>query len=271
MTIEQALAAAQALGLGRLDSTLLLAHRLRRPREWLIAHADATPDADSLAAFFDDCRHRADGVPVAYLTGRRAFMDLGLEVTPAVLVPRPETETLAQWAIERLRALPLARPRVVDLGTGSGALALAIASACPHAEVTATDCSDAALAVARANANRLNLKVRFAQGDWWHAVGRTHFDLAVCNPPYIAAGDPHLAALRHEPQDALVAGALGLDALAKVIWQAVGHLSGWLLVEHGWSQADDVTRLLSGAGFLRAETRLDLGGLPRCTGGHTAP
>jgi len=270
MTVAQALAAAQALGLSRLDAALLLAHRLQRQREWLIAHPDATVSAQALAAFNADCRRCGDGVPLAYLTGRRAFMDLELEVTPAVLVPRPETETLAHWAIERLRALPSTKPRVIDLGTGSGALALAIASACPHAEVTATDCSAAALAVASANAARLGLPVRFAEGDWWRAVGDARFDLAVCNPPYIAVGDPHLAALQHEPQGALVAGAMGLDALTQVIEQAAAHLDGWLLLEHGWNQADGAIRLLSRAGFDRIETRLDLGGLPRCSGGQTA-
>jgi len=269
MTVAQALVAAQALGLSRLDAALLLGHRLHRSREWLIAHPTEAVGGQALAAFDTDCRRRADGVPVAYLIGRREFMSLELEVTPAVLVPRPETETLAQWAIERLRALPAAKPRVVDLGTGSGALALAIATACPQAEITATDCSAAALAVASANAARLKLGVHFAEGDWWRAVGDARFDLAVCNPPYVAAGDPHLAALGHEPRGALVAGATGLDALARVIERAAGHLSGWLLLEHGWNQADEVTRLLSSAGFRGIETRRDLSDLPRCSGGQT--
>jgi release factor glutamine methyltransferase len=270
MNVEQALATARALGLTRLDAALLLGHHLRHPREWLIAHPSAPIEAQTLEAFDADCRRRADGVPVAYLTGRREFMGLDLAVDPRVLVPRPETETLAQWAIERLRAAsPGHRPRVIDLGTGSGALALAIAAACPHAEVTATDCSAAALVLAQANAQRLGLDVRFAEGDWWSAAGPGRFDLAVANPPYIAEGDPHLAALRHEPSRALVAGAAGLDSLARIIEAAPRHLSGWLLLEHGWNQADDVKRLMSQAGFREVETRADLNRLPRCAGGRT--
>ena len=270
MNVEQALVRAQALGLGRLDAALLLAHRLRRRREWLLAHGMDEVDPGVVALFDADCLRRADGVPVAYLTGQREFMGLTLGITADVLVPRPETETLAEWAIERLRALPQSRPRVVDLGTGSGALALAIASACHRADVTATDASLAALAVARANAERLGLAVRFADGDWWSAVGEARFDLAVSNPPYVAAGDPHLRALRHEPQAALVAGAQGLDALAQVVVAAPRHLTGWLLVEHGWNQADAVRRLMSDVGFRNVETRADLNGLPRCTSGQTA-
>ena len=269
MNVEQALASARALGLTRLDAALLLGHHLQRRREWLIAHSLEPVEGRAFEAFEAACRRCADGVPVAYLTGRREFMGLDLAVSPDVLVPRPETETLAQWAIERLQAMPTAsKPRVIDLGTGSGALALAIAAAWPQAEVTATDCSAAALRVARANARRLSLAVRFAEGDWWAPAGDRRFDLAVANPPYVAEGDPHLAALRHEPQDALVAGDTGLHALQQIIAEGPQHLAGWLLLEHGWNQADDVARLLSLAGFSDIETRLDLNGLPRCTGGR---
>ncbi|HEU5294143.1 MAG TPA: peptide chain release factor N(5)-glutamine methyltransferase [Burkholderiaceae bacterium] len=271
MNVEQALAAARERGLSRLDGALLLANRLEQRREWLIAHPLAPVPMAALAAFTDDCRRRADGVPVAYLTGRREFMGHELLVTADVLVPRPETETLAQWAIERLHMLRshAVAPRVIDLGTGSGALAVALGAACPGAEITATDCSAAALAVARANAHRLGLHVRLAEGDWWSAVAGERFDLAVANPPYIAEGDAHLAALRHEPRHALVAGGAGLDSLARVIEHARKHLSGWLLLEHGWDQADPVSRLLSQAGLSCIETRRDLNGLPRCTGGCT--
>jgi release factor glutamine methyltransferase len=270
MNVEQALAAARARGLTRLDAALLLAHHLRCRREWLIAHTLAPVEARAFEAFGVDCGRRADGVPLAYLTGRREFMGLDLQVTADVLVPRPETETLALWAIERLQAMPTGSgPRVIDLGTGSGALALAIAAACPQAQVAATDCSAAALAVAQANGQRLRLPVRFTQGDWWLAAGDGRFDLAVANPPYVAEGDPHLEALRHEPRRALVPDATGLHALAQIIEAAPQHLSGWLLLEHGWTQADDVRRLLSLAGFYEVETRSDLNGLPRCTGGHT--
>jgi release factor glutamine methyltransferase len=177
----------------------------------LIAHSLEPIEAPAFEAFEADCRQRADGVPIAYLIGRREFMGLELLVSADVLVPRPETETLALWAIERLGGLPPhPKPRVIDLGTGSGALALAIAAACPQVEVTATDCSAAALAVARSNGHCLRLDVRFAEGEWWQAAGDRKFDLAVANPPYIAKGDPHLPALRHEPQHALVAGDAGL-------------------------------------------------------------
>jgi len=271
MNVEQALAAARERGLSRLDAAVLLGHRLGQRREWLIAHSLAPVPTAALAAFTDDCRRCVDGVPVAYLTGRREFMGHELMVTSDVLVPRPETETLAQWAIERLRVLRSrsAVPRVIDLGTGSGALAVALGTACPDAEITATDCSPAALAVAGANAHRLGLQLRLAEGDWWSAVATEWFDLAVANPPYIAEGDSHLAALRHEPRHALVAGAAGLEALARIIERARQHLSGWLLLEHGWDQADPVSRLLSQAGLSCIETRRDLNGLPRCTGGCT--
>jgi len=270
MTVEQALAAAQRLGLDRLDAALLLAHRIQQRREWLIAHPDADVDPSAWAAYTADCQRRADGVPLAYLTRRREFMGLDLQVTSEVLVPRPETETLAQWAGERVRALPRApAPQVIDLGTGSGALALALAAACPWTDVTATDRSAGALAVARSNAQRLGFALRFCEGDWWAAVAGLRFDLAVANPPYIAEGDEHLAALRHEPRHALVAGSAGLDALRRIIDGAREHLSGWLLLEHGWQQADAVAQLLAQAGFVDIETRRDLNGLLRCTGGCT--
>jgi release factor glutamine methyltransferase len=271
MNVEQALASARTLGLARLDASLLLGHQLQRRREWLIAHPLEPVEARAFEAFEAACRRCADGVPVAYLTGRREFMGLELALSADVLVPRPETETLAQWAIERLQAMPTgAKPRVIDLGTGSGALALAIAAAWPQAEVIATDCSAAALQVARANGQRLGLDVRFAKGDWWAAAGDRRFDLAVANPPYIAEGDPHLGALRHEPQHALVAGETGLHALQQIIAEGPQHLAGWLLLEHGWNQADDVKRLMSVAGFSDVETRVDLNGVPRCTGGRAA-
>jgi release factor glutamine methyltransferase len=268
MTVDGALALARSLGVDRLDATLLLAHRLKCSREWLLAHSDATLSADQQARFEGDCRQRVDDVPLAYLTGVREFRGLMLSVSPAVLVPRPDTETLADWAIEVIQALPATpRPRVADLGTGSGALALAMAAACPHADVTATDASASALAVAAGNAQRLGLSVRWRCGDWWQAVAGEGFELAVSNPPYVAANDPHLHALRHEPRQALIAGDDGLVALQRIISHARPALSGWLLLEHGWDQADAVQNLLSQAGFTHIETRRDLHGQRRCTGG----
>jgi release factor glutamine methyltransferase len=268
MTVHGALERAHVLGIERLDSMLLLAHRLMCSREWLLAHPDATLDAAMQGAFEADCHRRADNVPLAYLTGQREFHGLALHVDSAVLVPRPDTETLADWAIECLGAWhSTARPRVVDLGTGSGALALAIAAACPDADVTATDVSAEALTVASGNAQRHGLRVRFRHGDWWHAVAGERFDLAVSNPPYVAAGDPHLHALRHEPRQALVAGTDGLAALRRIVAGARDRLDGWLLLEHGWDQADAVHDLLAKAGFADIQTRRDLHGQQRCTGG----
>ena len=247
-----------------------LAHHAARAREWLIAHADAELEPGPTSHFDTDCRRRADGVPLAYLTGTREFHGLTLQVNPSVLVPRPETECLADWAIEILRSEWHGRPaaRVIDLGTGSGALALAIAAACPSASITATDVSAAALDIARTNASSLNLAIRLAQGDWWQAVFAERFDLALANPPYIAPGDTHLAALRHEPADALVAEDNGLAALKAITGGAASHLSGWLMLEHGWNQADGVRALLLQAGFTDIQTRHDFGGQPRCTAGR---
>jgi release factor glutamine methyltransferase len=268
MTVEQALQRACGLGVDRLDAALLLAHHLGRSRAWVIAHARDPVDAERLAPFDADCRQRADDVPLAYLIGRREFMGLELRVTRDVLVPRPETETLALWAIELLQQRATARPRVIDLGTGSGALALAIAAACPQAQVTAIDCSAAALDVARSNAERLGLPLRLVQSDWWQALDGAVFDLAVANPPYVAEGDAHLRALRHEPQAALVAGADGLDALRQIFVGASGHVDGWLLVEHGWTQATAVQNLMRDTGFSAIQTRADLAGHARCAGGR---
>ncbi len=272
MTIDGALQLARSLGIARLDAMVLLAHHLRCSREWLLAHGEQTLDEMARAGFAEDCRRRADDVPLAYLTGTREFHGLSLQIDRAVLVPRPDTELLADWAIDRLHALNATapHPRVVDLGTGSGALALAIAHACPQAVVTATDNSEAALAVAQRNARRLGLAVRFRAGDWWSAVAGERFDLAVANPPYVAPADPHLGALRHEPQQALVAADGGLASLRRIVHGARPHVGGWLLLEHGWDQADVVRNLLQQAGFTDIATRRDLHDQERCTGGRAA-
>lgn len=268
MRIDDALAAARARGVARLDAMLLLAHRLGRSRAWLIAHGDEPLDDGITRAFEADCRQRLDDVPLAYLIGEREFYGLSLRVSTGVLVPRPDTETLALWALDLLegplRDLP--NPAVVDLGTGSGALALAIASNCRRARVVATDVSAAALRLARANGERLGLPVEWFEGDWWGAVGGRRFDLAVANPPYVACGDPHLGALRHEPREALVAADGGLAQLRRIIATAPSHVSGWLLVEHGFDQAATVRDLLQAAGGRAVQTRPDLAGLDRCTG-----
>jgi len=268
-TIKALLAAAATLGLDRLDSQLLLLHALGRgsnERAWLLAHdTDAAP-GPSVQAFLKLCERRRAGEPVAYLVGEKEFHGLGLRVDPRVLVPRPDTETLVDWAIECLQGLTA--PRVLDLGTGSGAIALAIRHGRADARVAAVDASADALEVARANARRLGLPVDFAQGDWLAGAAPDH-DLIVSNPPYIAAGDPHLPALRHEPLQALVAGADGLDDIRRIVGDAPGHLrpGGWLLLEHGHDQAEAVRSLMVGHGFTEVQSRHDLAGIARCSGG----
>ena len=269
MTLKDALAAAAALGLARLDAQVLLLHVLRREpgeRGWLLAH-DTDPLAPALEdAFGQLARRRAAGEPVAYLTGEKEFFGLALRVDARVLVPRPDTETLVEWALQVLRER--SAPRIVDLGTGSGAIALALQSARPDAWVEAVDRSAEALAVAAANASRLGLPVHLRQASWLDGAGR--YDLIASNPPYIAEDDPHLPALRHEPRAALAAGPDGLDDLRAIAAAAPSHLApgGWLLVEHGWEQAAAVRALLAAAGFVDVASRRDLAGIERCSGGR---
>ncbi|MET3477134.1 peptide chain release factor N(5)-glutamine methyltransferase [Variovorax atrisoli] len=268
-TVAQALAASIALGVDRLDAQLLLLHALGRAphdRAWLLAHdTDAMPDAAWSALAARLSRRRA-GEPVAYLLGEKEFHGLALQVDARVLVPRPDTETLVEWALQCLEGQ--AAPRVLDLGTGSGAIALALQHARPDAQVDAVDASADALAVARANAGRLGLPVRFAQADWLDGAG-TGYTVIASNPPYIAAGDPHLPALRHEPSCALVSGADGLDDIRRIVQDAPGHLAegGWLLLEHGHDQAAAVRGLLAARGFAEVQSRDDLAGIQRCSGG----
>jgi release factor glutamine methyltransferase len=275
-TVDGALQSARALGVERLDAHLLLAHVLGQSRAWLLAHGDDTVSGEHAATFEALARRRAAGEPFAYLVGEREFHGLPLQVSPAVLVPRPDTETLVEWALDvlegELRDAP--QPAVLDLGTGSGAIALALKSACPRARVWASERSADALAVARANATRLALDLRFAQGDWWEALAGEAdvpaFDLVVSNPPYIAADDPHLKSLKHEPLSALVAADDGLADIARIATGARAWLRarGWLLFEHGWEQAAAVQAMLQRTGFGDVETRTDIEGRARCTGGR---
>jgi release factor glutamine methyltransferase len=274
-TVAEALAAARALGVDRLDAQWLLAHHLGRPRSWLLAHDTDTLPAEVAAAVLDDLQRRASGVPLAYLTGRREFHGLDLRVTPDVLDPRPDTEILVDWALELLAGelSVFETPQVVDLGTGSGAIALAVKHGCTRAKVRALEASAAALAVARANGERLGLDVGWLAGDWWSGLPPPPVHLALSNPPYIAAGDPHLPALRHEPVAALTPGGDGLAALTAIVAGASGQLlpGGWLLLEHGFDQAEAVRRQLAAAGFERIGTRRDLAGHERCSGGRRPP
>jgi release factor glutamine methyltransferase len=271
-SVAQALAAAVALGVERLDAQLLLLHalgRVRHDRAWLLAHdTDVMPEA-AWAALAAQLSRRLAGEPVAYLLGEKEFHGLDLKVDARVLVPRPDTETLVEWALECLdRVEGHAAPRVLDLGTGSGAIALALQNARRDAHVDAVDASADALAVAQANALRLTLPVRFAQADWLDGAG-SGYTVIASNPPYIAAGDPHLPALRHEPVSALVAGADGLDDIRRIVKTAPAHLAegGWLLLEHGHDQAAAVRQLLAERGFAEVQSRDDLAGIPRCSGG----
>jgi release factor glutamine methyltransferase len=204
------------------------------------------------------------------LTGRKAFYDLDLQVNAHVLDPRADTETLVEWALERVQELT--SPKVLDLGTGSGAVALAIAHHCPRAQVSASDVSSDALAVAQANAERLGLPVQFALGPWLTPWSGQRFDLIVSNPPYVAEADPHWPGLRHEPRLALASGADGLDDLRWLVAHAAEHLhpGSWLLLEHGHDQADAVQDLMRSQGWLNVQSRLDKAGIRRCTGGSTA-
>jgi release factor glutamine methyltransferase len=268
-TVAQALTAAVALGIDRLDAQLLLLHALGRAphdRAWLLAHdTDAMPDA-AWSALAAQLSRRRTGEPVAYLLGEKEFHGLNLQVDARVLVPRPDTETLVEWALHCLEGH--AAPRALDLGTGSGAIALALQHARPDAQVDAVDASADALAVAQANAQRLGLPVRFAQANWLDGAG-SGYTVIASNPPYIAAGDPHLPALRHEPSSALVAGADGLDDIRQIVQNAPTHLAegGWLLLEHGHDQAAAVRQLLAARGFAEVQSRDDLAGIQRCSGG----
>jgi release factor glutamine methyltransferase len=268
LRIAGALAQARALGVDRLDAQLLLAHQLQRSRAWLLAHDDAPLAPDQAAAISAALTRRAAGEPLAYIVGEKEFHGLTLAVSPAVLVPRPETELLVDWALELL--VGRAQAAVADLGTGSGAIALALRHRCPAAQVTATDASVAALAVARVNADRLGLPLRLVEGSWWQALPGEQFDLVLSNPPYIAGDDHHLPALVHEPRQALTPEGDGLQALREIVAGAPAHLhaGGWLLLEHGFDQAAAVQALLDAAGFQTVTTRADLAGLPRCTGGR---
>ncbi len=266
MSLADALAQARHMGLDALDAQLLLLHLLGRTddRAWLRAHdTDALPPGVA-PAWQELCRRRLAGEPVAYLVGRKEFFGLPLAVDARVLVPRPDTETLVEWALELHGPAPL---KVVDLGTGSGAIALALQHARPAWEVWAVDASAQALTVARTNATQLALPVRFHQGDWLSTLPGP-FDLIVSNPPYIAEDDGHLPALRHEPQSALVSGRDGLDDLRKIIGQATTRLvpGGWLLLEHGHNQSASVQTLLQAAGWTEVGSRQDLAGIVRCTG-----
>jgi release factor glutamine methyltransferase len=271
-TVRELLQAGRSLpgDRGRRDAEILLCHCLDKPRAWLYTWPDAEIEEPRRECFDQLLARRREGQPVAYLTGRREFWSLELAVDESTLIPRPETETLVAWALEL--DLP-ADCSAADLGTGSGAIALALAGERPAWRITATDASDAALAMARGNARALGLDaVEFRHSDWFAGLADDRFDLLLSNPPYIEDDDPHLEEgdLRFEPRSALVAGQGGLADIAAIVGAAPGHLvpGGWLLLEHGFSQGEAVRALFRRAGFDSVETRRDLAGLERATGGR---
>ena len=259
-TIEQVLHQARNLGVDRIDALVLLAHILGRSRTELIAHSSSVLSEEQAQRFDEKIRQRLNGFPVAYLVGQREFYGLNLHITADVLDPRPDTETLVDWALSVLQtaASQWPIPTVLDMGTGSGAIALA------------TDFSPTALAIAQQNAQAQQLPIEFKISDWWSHLKGQKWDVIVSNPPYIALGDPHLPALRHEPPMALISGPDGLDAIRKIIGDTPSHLNpqGWLLIEHGYDQANAVSQLLESAGFKCIEHRYDLAGNCRCSGGQ---
>lgn len=271
LRIDIALArASDALGRAsespRLDAELLLARALDVPRSFLIAHADEEFDIAAGERFQAAVDQRADGMPLAYITGEKEFWSMNLVVTPATLVPRPDTEVLVDHA---LRQIPRKSSlNVLDLGTGSGAVALAIARERPLCEIVATDLSDEALAVARENARRQKVpNVEFIRGNWLEPVKERQFDVIVSNPPYVADDDSHFDSLGHEPRLALAAGREGLDAIRIISAQSVDVLnaSGIILIEHGESQQDAIADILAANGWHDINCVRDLAGRPRVT------
>lgn len=261
-----------------LDASMLLLHamgRERHDRAHLSAHADDTLGNKALSQFQAYCQRRALGEPTAYIIGRQEFWGLDLEVNSATLIPRADTETLVEWALEPeitqtpevARSCPL---RVLDLGTGSGAIALALQKERPNWRIDACDINADALNIARENAQRLGLPLLFQQSHWFAQLEPALYELIVSNPPYIADQDPHLAALSHEPSQALTSGADGLQDIREIVEIAPAFLRphAWLLLEHGFTQGEAVARLLRAQGFSSVTHRHDLAGHVRCTGGQ---
>jgi release factor glutamine methyltransferase len=272
MTLDEALSAARQK-IDRLDARLLLQYATD------CTHADllARPETPVLAPAYDQfaawVERRAAGEPLAYLLGEAEFRGHVFQVSPEVLIPRPETEVLIELALQKLHGID--NPHILDLGTGSGIVAISLALECPGARLSAVDLSAGAVSVARNNAGRLGARVDFRQGSWFDPVPGERFDLIVANPPYIADGDPHLAlnGLPFEPQIALTdqaPGGNGLACIRQIVGSAAAHLKpgGWLLFEHGYDQAAASRNLLTAAGLKAAFTHPDLAGIDRVSGAH---
>jgi release factor glutamine methyltransferase len=260
-----------ALPLDALENRILLCHATGLTRVQLITRADQPLNADEAARLDALVARRLAGEPIAYIVGHREFFGLDFEVSAAVLIPRPDTELIVELALERLPP----RGRLLDMGTGSGAIAVSIAHNRPDAAVTALDLSEAALGMARRNAANNQAQVRFLQSDWFAALAADErFELIASNPPYIPAGDHHLAQgdLRFEPSGALTDHADGLAALRTIVAGSPAHLvpGGWLLMEHGYDQASAVRALLEDAGYLEVQSWRDLAGIERVSGGRVA-
>jgi release factor glutamine methyltransferase len=266
MTLLEALTAARRK-IDRLDARLLLQHATGCSHADLLVRPE-TPVATAAGELFMVwVARRTSGEPLAYLIGEAEFRGRVFEVSPDVLIPRPETEVLIDLALERLHGRTA--PRILDLGTGSGIVAISLALECPTAAVVAVDLAPGAISIARNNAGRLGARVDFREGDWFAPVAGESFDLIVANPPYVAAGDPHLAhdGLPFEPQLALTGGADGLGCIRRIVAGAPGHLKpgGWLLFEHGHEQGAASRNLLTATAFQFAATFPDLAGSDRVT------
>jgi release factor glutamine methyltransferase len=271
-TVGAALAAARAK-LPASEARLLLGHVTGRPPTWLIAHDDEELDEDTLLGFASLVARRAGGEPVAYLLGHREFFGRDFAVSPAVLIPRPETELLIELALATGTNADVPT-RILDLGTGSGCIAVTLALELPLAQVSAVDRSAKALTVAQQNAQRHGARLRLLQSDWFAALAGERFDLIVANPPYVAATDPHLADgdLRHEPPTALASGSDGLDAIRSIVADAPLFLApgGRILLEHGHDQGAAVRDLLEASGLAGVEQHRDLAGIVRVSGASGA-
>ncbi len=254
----------------RLDSELLAAEILQRSRSWLFAHGQESLTPAQYEQLQTLGSRRANGEPIAYILGYKEFWGLKLTVTPEVLVPRPETEHLVEWILEKFPENNLLR--IADLGTGSGAIALALAKERDAWQIDATDQSESALTIAKQNAAGHQVtNVHFYLGSWYQALAKKQYQVIVSNPPYVAEHDPHLQQLTHEPYNALVSGTDGLNAIREIIAQAPLHLvqSGYIVLEHGYDQALAVANLLQQSGFTDIESHYDLPGQARFTTAST--